>query len=89
MINGMRLLAVVQRFVVHVIMWLLSAGVFAFIGGGLAHRALDIEEGQAMLYVGGPLLVVFSVIYVIWMPASLVRAKALMDEPRSYGPWFR
>lgn len=88
MINWMRLLAVLQRFTVHVFMWVLSAFILAVIGAGIARVALDLEESDAFLFVGGPLLLVFSAVYARWMPASLARGNVLMNEPKYYGPWF-
>ncbi|MCJ1880740.1 hypothetical protein [Pseudomonas nitroreducens] len=87
--NWQRLYAIVQIFLVHIVSWVLSVVFFAYVFSAVAKLIFGLEEKVSYLYCGVPAVLLFSVVYCLYMPASLRKAGVLSDDPRKFGPWFK
>jgi hypothetical protein len=87
--NYARLYSVFQRVIVYLAAWVASAFVFAVVAAGIAKTIFNFDEVASLLWVGGPSLILLSILFYTYMPGSLKKAGVLSDEPKSFGSWFK
>ena len=87
-LNRRRVLATLQISVVLGGLIIGAGSLYATIIAGIFRYIFGLDEGTALLWIGGPIFLIFSVWGVIYLPSPLRKAGILSDDPRRFGSWF-